>query len=141
MECPFCDEEVIKRQLVYENESLYLLHNLRPATRGQCLIVPKRHVTNIRELNRRELVGLMDTIQYVSARLIERLNPIGMNYGANEGEWAGQSVSHFHFHIMPRFGDDKVPEYHLFHRDPRTKRDLTERELEPLVLELRRFFA
>lgn len=141
MECPFCDERVIKRQLVYETEREYVLHNLRPATKGQCLVVPKRHVSTIRNLTSVELASLIDTVHYASTKLTESLQPLGMNYGANEGKWAGQSVRHFHFHIMPRYADDGIPEYHLFHRDPRTKMDLTEIELEPLVLELRKVFV
>jgi len=140
MECPFCDEGVIERQRIYETHREYVLHNIRPAARGQCLVVPKKHVLTLHDLSERELASIMVTVGQAAAVLKEYLNPIGMNYGANEGEWAGQSVEHFHFHILPRFRDDCIQEYHLFHRDPQTKRNLSLDELEPRVKELRKLF-
>lgn len=135
MSCPFCDENVIKNQTIIESEHCLVLQNIRPANFGQCLVVPKRHVLNIRELNQEELFDLLITVQKMSVILKEKLNPVGFNYGFNEGEYAGQSVMHCHFHIMPRFeGDkDKLPEYHLFHRDPETKNNLSDKELKEFV--------
>lgn len=142
MDCPFCDPKIIKMQLLAENENVWILHNIRPANKGQCLVVPKRHLTNIRELTKDELVTLISTVKQVSQILTVYLKPIGMNYGFNEGTYAGQMVEHFHFHLMPRLEGDKsrLPEYHLFHRDPVTKQNLTPEELKPLVDEMRSVF-
>ena len=108
------------------------MHNIRPANKGQCIVLPKRHIENIRDLNSDELSELFMTVQGISKKLNDYLKPIGFNYGFNEGYYAGQRVKHFHFHIIPRIdGDyDRLPEYHLFHRDPNTKKDLTESEIE-----------
>jgi histidine triad (HIT) family protein len=138
--CPFCIPEVIKRQKLFETESEYVLYNLRKTNRGRCLVVPKRHVGNIRELSDSELASLIKTVSIVSGRLKDYLNPAGINYGFNEGEIAGQVVPHFHFHILPRFNDDKVLQYHLFHGDPKTKGDWDETELSNLVSEFKKIF-
>ncbi|MBD3319149.1 HIT domain-containing protein, partial [Candidatus Woesearchaeota archaeon] len=123
-QCPFCDENVILRQQVYETATERVLHNIRPATRGQCLVIPKRHVVRMGELSREEFEQLMGTVHDVSDQLIKYLQPVGMNYGWNDGIWAGQSVWHFHVHLMPRYHGDVLPQYHLFHRHPGSKQDL-----------------
>ncbi|MDP3964986.1 MAG: HIT family protein [bacterium] len=143
MNCPFCDPRVVESQLLTENENIRVLQNIRPANRGQCVIVPKRHVATIRELTKDELISLITSVQSVSQILTTYLKPIGINYGFNEGQYAGQMVEHFHFHLMPRIEGDKstLPEYHLFHRDPSIKRDLSPEELKPLVDEMRDVFS
>lgn len=140
MDCPFCDENVIRKQKIYETETEFVLCNIRPANKGQCVVVPKRHVENIRDLPEDEFKSLMKTVRFVSKTLKESLNPDAFNYGFNEGSYAGQSVNHLHFNIMPRFKEDSLPEFHLFHRDPKTKRNLSDDELLPLVEELKDFF-
>jgi len=143
MNCPFCDPEIIKSQTLYENKTVRVIHNIRPVNKGQCIVVPKRHVTNIRELNKQELVDLITTVQMVSQKYQEYLNPVGFNYGFNEGHYSGQRVGHFHFHIIPRIEGDKskLPEYHLFHRDLKTVKDLSTEQLKPLVDEIKTLFS
>lgn len=135
MDCPFCDKKIIESQAILEGEHCFALQSIRPANFGQCLVIPKRHVLSIRELNQAEASDLILMVRKISTILKEKLNPVGLNYGFNEGKYAGQSIAHYHFHIMPRFeGDkDKLPEYHLFHRDPRTKSDLSDEKLKILV--------
>ncbi|HUW21254.1 MAG TPA: HIT family protein [Candidatus Bathyarchaeia archaeon] len=142
MNCPFCDPKVIEKQSLYETENIRIIYNICPANKGQCLVVPKRHVLNIRELTKDELVDLIFSIQLVSLRYDQYFKPAGFNYGFNEGRYAGQMVDHFHFHIMPRVDGDKnrLPEHHLFHRDPKTRRNLTFEEIEPFVTELKKLF-
>ena len=142
MTCPFCDPKIIEAQSLYENRNVYVIHNIRPANMGQCVVVPKRHVANIRELTKDELIDLITAVQLVSKKYEEYLKPIGFNYGLNEGQYAGQMVEHFHFHIMPRMDGDKnrLPEHHLFHRDPKTKKNLSSDELKPYVDEMRGLF-
>jgi diadenosine tetraphosphate (Ap4A) HIT family hydrolase len=140
MTCPFCDKNTIKNNKVFETETEYVIYNIRPANRGQCLVVPKRHVTNVRDLTDKEAESLFRTVRLVSAKLQKHLKPDGFNYGFNEGEHSGQMVEHFHFHIMPRFSGDKLPEFHLFHRDPKTKRNLPDEEYKLAVEEFRKLF-
>jgi diadenosine tetraphosphate (Ap4A) HIT family hydrolase len=92
-------------------------------------------VTNIRELTDEEADSLFKTARFISTKLNDHLKPVGFNYGFNEGSYAGQSVEHFHFHIIPRFNSDNLPEFHLFHRHPDTKKNLNMEELEKYVNE------
>lgn len=140
MNCPFCDQNIINKQRIYESDNFIVLYNLRPANKGQCLVVSKRHVNNIKELTDDELREIMRLVKKISLKLEDYLKPIGFNYGFNEGLYSGQAVEHFHFHILPRFEDDKnarLPQYHLFHRDPATKRNLTDEEIAPYVEEFK----
>jgi histidine triad (HIT) family protein len=138
--CPFCNKDVIHNQKLWETDTEYVFYNIRKTNRGRCLVVPKRHVENIRELTGKEAGSLFQTIQSVSQVLSEYLKPVGINYGFNEGQYAGQMISHFHFHILPRFENDPVLKYHLFHGDPQNKSDLTQNELDKLVTEFRKIF-
>jgi histidine triad (HIT) family protein len=140
-ECPFCNPEIIKKQKIFETDSEYVIYNKSEANRGRCLVVPKRHVENIRELSDVEVESLIKTVSLVSGKLKSYLNPAGINYGFNEGKIAGQVVSHFHFHILPRFKDDKISRYHLFHGEPNSKSDLSGEKLKSLVTEFREIFG
>lgn len=140
MFCPFCDQNIINKQKIYESENFWVLYNLRPANKGQCLIVPKKHVNNVKELSDNELSEMIRLAKKISVKLEEYLKPAGFNYGFNEGLYSGQAIEHFHFHILPRFEGDKderLPKYHLFHRDPATKRNLIDREIAPFVEEFK----
>ena len=141
MECPFCTPAVYEKQLLFETPTERVLCNIRPATLGQCLVVPKMHVSTLRELSDDQMRSFFATVREVASVLQGSLQPVGFNYGCNEGPYAGQSVEHFHFHILPRYKDDRVPEFHLFHRHPDTKRDLNDEELTSLTVHLRTFFG
>ena len=140
MNCPFCDLTIIKNQTIFEDKNIFVLHNLYPANKGQCLVIPRRHVTSIRELNINELTELIKAVQHISKKLKVYLKPEGFNYGFNEGNYAGQRIEHFHFHIIPRFtGDyDKVPKFHVFHRPEEKKRQLNNKELKQFVDEFKK---
>lgn len=136
--CPFCDEKITESQSVYETETVNVLHNIRPGkNRGRCIVIPKRHVENLGQLTKDEAEDLFGVVWEVSNKLREALRPIAINYGFNEGEFAGQFVEHFHFHIMPRFKDDEMPEFHLFHRPSGKKKNLTLEEVGKFAKEFR----
>ena len=140
MDCPFCNKNILDKHKIYETDTEYVLCNIRPANKGQCIVIPKNHVSNIRELSKEEAGNLLKTVKFISSRLKEHLNPDGFNYGFNEGEHSGQTIEHLHFHIMPRFVNDNLPEFHLFHRNPLAKKNLSEEKLKPLIEELRKLF-
>lgn len=138
--CPFCDSEIIATQTIFETENEHVFYNLSPKTKGQCLVVPKRHVENVRELNDKEAQSFFQTVKMVSEKLNKHLSPQGFNYGFNEGAKAGQTVFHLHFHIMPRYDDDGVETFHVFHRRPEDKKFLTPEEIKPFVDEFKALF-
>ena len=140
--CPSCNPEVIKTQVIFERGNVRVIYNRSPVNKGQCIVVPKRHVTNIRELNEEELIDLITTVQLVSQKYKASMELAGFNYGFNEGYYSGQRVDHFHFHILPRVDGDKekLSEHHLFHRKPETKIILSPDEMKPLVDEMKNLF-
>ena len=138
MTCPFCEESELSTQKLFESETAYVLLSIAVSTRGRCLVVPKRHVANIKQLSEAELADFFKTVKLVSEVLEKSLKPAGFNYGLNEGKRAGQTIEHFHFHIIPRYEQDKLPEYHLFHRE--RKEYLTDEELREQVEEFRKIF-
>lgn len=140
MNCQFCDTQTIEKQKIYETSTAFVIYNIRPANKGQCVVIPKRHITNIRDLSDDECAILLKLVKLVSEKLEEYLKPAGFNYGWNEGKYAGQSIEHVHIHVLPRFENDAVFKHHLFHRKQEDKKDLTEEELTSKVKEFRKIF-
>jgi diadenosine tetraphosphate (Ap4A) HIT family hydrolase len=140
MKCPFCDEDNVSRHKIYETATEYVVYSIRPANKGQCLVVPKRHVVSVSGLGEEEAGSLFRTVRHVSRILKDYLEPDGFNYGLNEGKIAGQTIDHLHFHIMPRFAGDVLPGFHIFHRDPARKQDLSPAEMDTSVSEFRKVF-
>ena len=145
MKCPFCPKDKALKHKIFETASEYVIYNIRPGeNRGKCTVVPKRHVTKIRDLTDEETASLFKIVRLVSIVYSEKLKPppIGFNYGLNEGSIAGQTLEHLHFHIIPRYQDDGLSDIHLFHRDPQAKAklNLSDEELRPIVNEFKKLF-
>ena len=95
-----------KDQIVFENNYFFMIYDAFPVSPGHILIISKRLVPNYFELNEEERNELPMMIQ-VAKNLIEKdHNPDGYNIGMNCGETAGQTVFHFHCHIIPRYKGD-----------------------------------
>jgi len=136
--CPFCNKEILSKQKVYETENEYVLYNYRKTKCiGRGVVIPKKHVTMLHDLSNDEAKSLFGTVWYVAGKIRDHYKPLGINYGFNEGEIAGQTIFHLHFHILPRYENDEMPEFHLFHGDPKKKSVFKEDELNKLTLELR----
>jgi len=140
MSCVFCNKAILERQKLYETNTECVLYNIRKSNRGRCVVVPKRHVSSIRELSDKEIASFFQTVRLVASKLSEYLKPAGINYGLNEGEKAGQTIEHLHFHIIPRFKDDKLPEFHIFHGNPKIKQNWPEEKYLSLVKEFEKLF-
>lgn len=136
--CPFCNKEIISKQKVYETKNEYVLYNRRKTKCiGRCLVIPKKHVATLHDLSIDEAKSLFGTVWYVARKIRDHYKPLGVNYGFNEGDIAGQTVFHLHFHILPRYKEDGIPEFHLFHGDPAKKGIFKTDEFNKLALELR----
>ena len=81
---------------------------MAPANKGHALIIPKEHFDNIFEIDG-ETAGKLFSLATVVARAIkEETDCDGMNIVQNNGEVAGQTVNHFHLHLIPRHKDDGI---------------------------------
>lgn len=106
--CIFCTKT--GESLLCENSLAKAFYDNFPVNEGHTLVVPKRHVASYFEASAEELAAMNELIFTVKELLDEKYQPAGYNVGVNVGEAAGQSVFHFHVHVMPRFvGDVKNP--------------------------------
>ncbi|MDI6861458.1 MAG: HIT domain-containing protein [Caldisericia bacterium] len=104
--CPFCEPE--KERVIFDSKFSYALLDIFPVTKGHTLIIPKRHILKVEELNHDEILDIFISFKHVKYALEKLLKPDGFNFGLNLGEASGQSIMHLHFHLIPRyFGDTK----------------------------------
>ena len=106
--CIFCKivEKQIPSSCIYEDEHVMAFLDLSQVTKGHTLIIPKKHYENFLECDSEVLAHLMKVAQMLSKRIVERLNAQGMNILSNINEVAGQSVFHFHLHLIPRYNEN-----------------------------------
>lgn len=100
--CPFCDEKVINYQKYFEDENVIGLCSYRPLLKGHSLIIPKRHVERFEELNEIEIQSSFELIKKTNLAAQKTLNTNSYILIQKNGKEVGQSVSHVHFHYIPR---------------------------------------
>ena len=107
--CIFCKlaNGDIPTNTIYEDEKYRVILDLGPATRGHALILPKDHYCDLYELPDEVCGEVMKLAKRMAARMTERLQCSGFNLVQNNGESEGQTVRHFHLHLIPRYDDDK----------------------------------
>jgi diadenosine tetraphosphate (Ap4A) HIT family hydrolase len=99
--CPFCSEEVIERQKVYESPEALAILTYKPAAPGHMLIIPKRHVERFEGLQASEIAEMMEMIHKVDSAAKKIYGTSGSFIMEKNGPEAGQSVPHVHFHYIP----------------------------------------
>ena len=106
--CIFCKiiEGEIPSHVLYEDEQFKVILDVNPATRGHALILPKNHYANLYELPEENAADVMKLAKKMMETMTERLNCDGFNIVQNNGEAAGQTVFHFHMHLIPRYKND-----------------------------------
>jgi histidine triad (HIT) family protein len=102
LHCPFCQQNVIKRQQFFEGEKVRVLYNYQPLLEGHSLIIPKRHVDKFEDLSDRELLEMKSTIQKVHQAFLSVYGKEGYVLVLQNGKTGGQTVPHVHFHMLPR---------------------------------------
>ncbi len=108
MNCIFCDivEKRAKAEILYENDLVISFLDIRPVNYGHALVIPKNHYKDFLSMPKSELDEVIKITQKISSAVYNSLKPDGFNVITNNGTAAGQSVFHFHFHIIPRFTND-----------------------------------
>ena len=107
-DCIFCKlaNGIIPTKSIYEDDDFKIIMDASPATRGHALIVPKEHNENIYDLPDGTAEKVFKLARDQAARIKETLGADGFNIVQNNGEIAGQTVFHFHMHLIPRYKDD-----------------------------------
>lgn len=104
-DCPFCNLET-DRELIAESATALAIFDKYAVSKGHSLVVPKRHTANYFDLTFKEQSALWFMVNRVKAILVDTFNPDGFNIGININAAAGQTVSHVHIHIIPRYDGD-----------------------------------
>lgn len=105
--CIFCKiiGGEIPSSTIYEDKDFKVILDISPASKGHALILPKQHFANIYELPEDLAAKAMILAKKLAAHMTEKLQCDGFNLIQNNGEIAGQTVFHFHLHLIPRYKD------------------------------------
>ena len=106
-DCIFCKlaNGDIPTNTIYEDNEFRVIMDASPATRGHALVLPKDHYADIYEIDSEVLGRAIQVGQKVVNHATEVLGCEGYNLLQNNGEAAGQTVFHFHLHLIPRYAD------------------------------------
>ncbi len=109
-DCIFC--RIVNNELpcfkVYEDSDFIAFLDIRPANRGHCLIVPKKHYENLLDFDEELLNKMMPVVKKVASAVKKATKADAFNILLNNGKEAGQEVNHVHIHLIPRFKGDQV---------------------------------
>ena len=116
MSCIFC--KIINQEIpsfkIYEDEYTYAFLDIAKDVDGHTLVIPKKHIENILDVDAETLEHLMNTIQKISKHYVENCGFEGDNILHASGSAAQQTVFHLHFHIIPRTSNDGVDAWPKF---------------------------
>ncbi len=102
MNCPFCTNQDIKERIILENDLAKAFLTNIPIVPGHTLIVSKRCVSKFDDLTLEEKNAVFDLMKKLKVSLEKSFGAQGFNHAWNENQVAGQSILHFHLHLIPR---------------------------------------
>ena len=107
-DCIFCKiaNGEIPTNSIYEDEKFRVILDMGPATKGHALILPKEHYANLYELPEDWAAEAMVLAKRMAGSMTEKLGCDGFNLVQNNNPCAGQTVFHFHLHLIPRYEND-----------------------------------
>lgn len=135
MNCPYCTSLEIQKRKIIENDLAFAFLGNMPIVPGHTLVVPKRHVAKYEDLTGEEMLAIEDLRVKILRALAKTFSAVGFNFAWNDEKIAGQSVPHFHLHIVPRKeGDTGIYEYEprKFLYRPGGRSESPEAELEEI---------
>jgi diadenosine tetraphosphate (Ap4A) HIT family hydrolase len=91
---------------MFESKYFFVVYDDFPIRQGHMLILPRRHTEDLALLTREEFCDLYFVIQEMVMRMGVEFQADGYNLGVNSGEAAGQTLSHLHIHLIPRYSGD-----------------------------------
>lgn len=108
--CIFCKiaNGEIPSATLYEDDDFRIILDLGPASKGHALLLPKEHYENLYMLPDELAAKALPVAKKMITKLTEVLGCDGYNIVQNNGETAGQTVFHFHMHLIPRYKGDQV---------------------------------
>ena len=114
MDCLFCEiaKGNIPSNKVYEDDEVIGFLDINPTSLGHALFIPKNHADNA--LDSRQQAAVFEAACKYATKAMEKLGAEGINLISNVNEAAGQTVFHFHVHVIPRYSNSAKDqlEYH-----------------------------
>ena len=108
-DCIFC--KIAKGELpatkVYEDDDVLAFMDIGPVVKGHTLVIPKKHYDPITKTPPEVLHKLISVVQKIAQAQFDGLKADGINVAQANGDTAGQIIWHIHFHVIPRFKNDK----------------------------------
>ncbi|MEM0141121.1 MAG: HIT domain-containing protein [Thermoplasmatales archaeon] len=106
--CVFC--RIIRGKedatFIYRNNVVSAFLDIHPLFEGHVLIVPNKHFSDITDVDKESLDGTIEAAKIVSEMLMKNLDADGINIVHSTGKSAGQTIYHFHLHVLPRREED-----------------------------------
>lgn len=116
--CIFCKiaNHEIPGKVLYEDDVCMAFLDLSQTTDGHTLVIPKKHYDHFLDVDENPLSHMMIVSQKIANQLQKKMNAKGFNIITNMNEVAGQSVKHFHIHIIPRYQKEDSFDVHYTDR-------------------------
>ncbi len=131
--CAFCELPEIKDREIMQNKLARAFLTNKPIVPGHVLVIPVRCVTKYEDLNNKEREAIEELRNEIMGSLKKSFGAEGFNFSWNDGEYAGQTVAHFHLHIIPRTkGDTGIYNYEprqFLYRPSTERAQASEKEL------------
>ena len=137
--CIYCNAPEIKERTLKRNDLAWAFLTNIPITPGHTLVAPVRHVEKFEELTDAERAAIFALAAEMKEALRATFGAEGFNQAWNEGALAGQSIPHFHLHIVPRkTGDEGITQYdpRKFLYRPGSREATPEAELQAVAREI-----
>jgi len=134
--CPYCTVPEIKERMIVSSKYSWAFPTNIPIVPGHILVVPKRCVATYEKMTGAEQKDLFALVAKLKKTLAKTFKTEGFNIAWNEGEIAGQSVPHFHLHLLPRkSGDNGITRYEprKFLYRPGSREKTPEKELQAVA--------
>ena len=108
MDCIFCKimNNEIPSYTIYEDEIVKVFLDVNPISNGHSLVIPKKHFTDINDIDLDTLTHIQKTVKDLFIKYKEKLNCDGITLCQNNQY--GQEVKHYHLHIIPRYENDGI---------------------------------
>lgn len=108
--CIFCKiiAGEIPSKKIYEDDDVIAILDISQATLGHTLVLPKKHYSNLLEIDDEAYTKVMNVAKMLAKKITTNLSASGVNILNNCGQAAGQTVMHFHVHILPRYENDDL---------------------------------
>ena len=134
--CIFCKiiAGEIPSRTIYEDEEFKVILDISPASKGHALLVSKEHYTDLFHIDEEVAARAMKLAKKVGTYMMEKLGCDGLNLLQNNNEAAGQTIFHFHMHLIPRYKDDEQTQHSVIALKPTSP---TEEELSEVLLQIK----